>query len=235
MSRYVSIDFLPSFLFISQKKEMSGRIIQIHEEKCPEDGYVLIPSGNALLSRRIRKQTIESGQNVYEVKIGYGRKRSEFVGNYVPQNIYDHVKEMVNDVERRKRVRIENKRNKEKIQVDEIFKQIYPRMPENVRDEIYAHAWEEGTNRVGHAQDLDLSTKVKYATEYHVLHEHTPYQTELDRQSDELYDHLQEELKFATVRDILYEDFHSDKADLMDQLKSEFFSVAKQYIQVNYM
>lgn len=60
-------------------------------------------------------------------------------------------------------------------------------MPEDVRDSVYEYAWEPRSGRCGRAKNLDLRTKVIYATEAHVLHEMTNYEQDYEKQCDKLY------------------------------------------------
>ena len=80
----------------------------------------------------------------------------------MPQEIYDSVVTKL-DEER------EKKEDKQSTKVFKVFDKLFPKMPEDVRDEIYEHAWEQGSGRVGLSKDLNMETKVLWATEYWVL------------------------------------------------------------------
>lgn len=43
--------------------------------------------------------------------------------------------------------------------------QVYPNMPQDKRDHVYDHVWAPRSGPVGRAKELDLETKIVYATE----------------------------------------------------------------------
>lgn len=62
-------------------------------------------------------------------------------------------------------------------QVRAAIKELFPRIPNYDLDYIVAHAWEEGTGRVGTNETLDLPRRVQLATIARIRHRYTDYDT----------------------------------------------------------
>lgn len=60
-------------------------------------------------------------------------------------------------------------------QVRAAIKELFPNIPAWDLDEIFRHAWEEGTNRVGTSTNIDLPSRVQLAVAARVRHQYTDY------------------------------------------------------------
>ena len=60
-------------------------------------------------------------------------------------------------------------------QVRAAIKELFPRIPEPDLENIVAHAWKEGSRRIGTSIALDLPRRVQLAVTAHVRHVHTDY------------------------------------------------------------
>lgn len=219
--------------FSLRLKMEKGKILSIFKEDDAPPDYVLVPVGDTGLSRAIRKRTIESGRNVLELKQLRSYKYSELVGNFVPSDVLEASTAQMTKSRERKQAKaaklraIESEREaKEKAQVDEEFRRQYPAIPVNTRDAIYAHAFLKGSGRVGTAEDLDLATKVRYATEYHVLYEMTPFNEEFEKKSDRLYAELEENKMGGMDGDYNYDIFYEKRDAAKERLKDKYFPEA---------
>ena len=215
-------------------EEKRGEVLETFKSEIPYEGYQLVPTGNALVSRRVRKRTLDSGRDVVELKEWKGQSRKGYpsvIGNYVPSDVVKMVYQEVAEKEAKDERKVEKKREPERLKVYEAFHSIYPFMPEDVRDAIYLHAWDdEFPNRVGHAKDLDITTKVVYASEAWMLHERTDFHEEVERQQEEIYERYAKELEHEDrdIREMNYDDFRAEKSEAYEMLKDDYIEVAKQ-------
>ena len=60
-------------------------------------------------------------------------------------------------------------------QVRAAIRELFPRMPESDLNEIVKHAWEEGSQRVGTVETLELPRRVQLATIARIRHTYTDY------------------------------------------------------------
>lgn len=146
-----------------------GQVVEIWDED-PIDGYTHVNLKHPHI-RKMRKMAMDRGEDVYEVKAWgpkYGRHYypPATIGHFVPTDVYEECHEPEEAIAAKRQKRQDAEKNK----IMREFDRQYPKMPQNVRDVVYAHAWAPHSNRVGRAANLDLATKVNYATEAHVLH-----------------------------------------------------------------
>jgi len=202
-------------------------------ENVPE-GYVFVSTGDAMLSRNVRKRTLETGRDVVELKhcIDSRRGYCRTAGNYVPSDILEEVNETVKE-RQAKRAKVEARREtKQRAEADEWFERLYPRMPADVRDAIYERAFEKGSGRVGTAKDLSMEVKVQEATRYHALHQLTEFPKQFKFRSDDLYRRLQQDLDLRFLdRDDCYARFREEKDKVYDDLSDRYLKEADAIIK----
>ncbi|KAI9655348.1 MAG: hypothetical protein M1821_005495 [Bathelium mastoideum] len=68
----------------------------------------------------------------------------------------------------------------ERKQVEIAIKDLFPKIPEDDLRAIIAHAFEEGSGRIGTAKDISLERRVQLAVSAHIRHVYTDYDQRLD-------------------------------------------------------
>ena len=109
-----------------------------------------------------------------------------------------------------------------------MFDRVYPKIPKDIREAVYRHAFAKYSHRVGRSQ-LDLETKVEYATRAWVLHNQTAFEQDLEDRREELYEEtIGKFKKFDYIgdqfgRELAYDEYYAGKAELVEELKNEYF------------
>lgn len=209
----------------AQRKQDPKTHVIYSESSVSEVGYGRVSVGNAFITRNVRKMTLEEGYDLYELMTPSGYKNcTSLDALYAPISIIQTVQNLSQEsAEKRQRAR-ERSEAKERKQAWQSFDKLFPRMPENEREAVFARAFEKRSGRIGHKKGFSMDSKVDLATRAHVKYRYTNFESIVEESKRDLYDQTIGALDAYDDRDArneAYEEFRQGKLGLYDEADQE--------------
>ena len=209
-----------------------GQFRDVFEMEDMPTNYAVVRPGNALLSRRLKKATLESGSDLYLLKEWtrpYSRHGRHYppkiIGYGAPASVLADVRAGIAVDAHRIAARRESAHHREQNNILIAFDRIYPQIPAHIRDVVIQHAFKKNSGRVGRAPHLDMDTKVAFATRSWVLHEMTDYSRRFETEKDRLYEEICHDARDSggECYAMALDEFRAAKDEVIEQLKSQYF------------
>ncbi|PYH49483.1 DUF2293 domain-containing protein [Aspergillus saccharolyticus JOP 1030-1] len=138
---------------------------------CPTN-YTFVPKGDVYITRHCRSKTKEARQVVYVV---YDDKGKSTLGLRVPCDIHEAVRSSAANTAQTRAHAVQARDERDLSKARQILRTQFPLMPDNVLETIVNHAFLKGAGRVGRATTVPDKRKAILATEAHIRHTQTPY------------------------------------------------------------
>ncbi|KAI3650607.1 hypothetical protein MP228_004088 [Amoeboaphelidium protococcarum] len=184
--------------------------------------YVYFNPGDPYMTRNVKKETLDSGKNFYE-EIEWERngmwKRT--VAYHCPKSIYEQVKQKRDATQAKRRAAVQKKEESQRAQVWAIFDRMFPRLPEDKREQIYDWSFEKRSGRIGNVQHLPLDKRVLIAVRTHALHNMTDFEERYEDAKDALYEETVGQAQYTGFRDEAYYQFYAGKEELYEDIKDQ--------------
>ncbi|KAI3637400.1 hypothetical protein MIR68_004049 [Amoeboaphelidium protococcarum] len=124
------------------------------------------------------------------------------------------------DAPLQKRRKSRKKKGKsERHQVWAAYDRMFPRLPENKREQIYDWSFEKRSGRIGNVQHIPLEQRVLIAVRTHALYNMTDFQERYENEKDALYEETVGRAEYTGFRDEAYISSTLEKKSCMKTLK----------------
>jgi hypothetical protein len=206
------------------KRKKNPQIYVMYRENAPP-GYKRVNVGNAFITRNVRKRCLEEGYDLYELNTRSGYKYyTSLKAIYAPQRIVDEVCRLGQSSAEKRRLTREKADARERQKAWASFDRLFPRMPEEDRESVFARAFEKGSGRIGHKKGLDMDSKINLATRAHVKYQYTDFEALLEEAKSDLYERTIGSVQFGVdkfSKNYAYEEFREGKSALFDELDQD--------------
>ncbi|RAL17001.1 DUF2293 domain-containing protein [Aspergillus homomorphus CBS 101889] len=143
----------------------------LRQDPCPKN-YTFVPKGDVYITRHCRSKTKEAHQVVYVV---YDDKGKSTIGLRVPYDIHESVRHSAAETAETRAQAVHNRDERDLTKARQLLRTQFPLMPESALETIVNHAFLKGAGRVGRATTVSDKRKAILATEAHIRHTQTPY------------------------------------------------------------